>query len=192
LLSEPGRIVRILAKNTAVARDFDLIKKHRDRVLVGLSLTGTSEKNDVLAIVEPNASLVSERMQTSREANERGLRTFGMLCPLLPGVAETPAQIEELVAFLEGCRRRGIRRGGQPAGPGLKCTEDALRESGLVAEADAMARIRRVENWPAYVTNAMLSMASPHRPGGKESRSTLRIHQESQELPVAVTIPIAK
>ena len=103
LLSEPGWTVRILTKNTAVARDFDLVEKHRDRVLVGLSLTGTADKDKVLAVVEPNASPVSERMQVLREAHDRGLRTFGMLCPLLPGIADAPAQIEELVAFLDQC-----------------------------------------------------------------------------------------
>ena len=84
LLSEPGWTVRILTKNTAVARDFDLIEKHRDRVLVGLSLTGTPDKDDVLAVVEPNASPVSERMQALREAHERGLRTFGMFALCCP------------------------------------------------------------------------------------------------------------
>ena len=103
LLAEPDWTVRILTKNAAVTRDFDLIEKHRDRVLVGLSLTGTPEKDDVLGIVEPNASPVSERMQAMRQAHERGLRTFGMLCPLLPGIADAPEQVEELVVFLEQC-----------------------------------------------------------------------------------------
>ena len=53
LLSEPGWTVRILTKNTAVARDFDLVEKHRERVLVGLSLTGTADSDKVLAVVEP-------------------------------------------------------------------------------------------------------------------------------------------
>ena len=42
-------------------------------------------------------------MEALQEAHQRGLRTFGMLCPLLPGIADTPEQIGELVAFLEGC-----------------------------------------------------------------------------------------
>jgi DNA repair photolyase len=41
LLPEPGWVVRILTKNAAVQRDFDVVEKHRDRVLVGLSLPGT-------------------------------------------------------------------------------------------------------------------------------------------------------
>jgi DNA repair photolyase len=154
LLSEPGWIVRILTKNTAVARDFDVIEKHRDRVLVGLSLTGTAEKDDVLAVVEPNTSPVSERMHVLREAHERGLRTFGMLCPLLPGVGDAPEHIEELVAFLQGCGVEEVfAEAVNQRGPGLKCTEDALKDAGLVAETAGLARIRRVEHWSAYVAD---------------------------------------
>lgn len=61
LLAEPGWTVRILTKNAAVARDFDLIQRHKDRVLVGLSLTGTLDKEGVLSAVEPNASPIYGR-----------------------------------------------------------------------------------------------------------------------------------
>jgi DNA repair photolyase len=103
LLADPGWTVRILTKNAAVARDFDIMEKHRERVLIGLSLTGTRAKDDVLSIIEPNASPVSERMEVLAEAHKRGLRTFGMLCPLMPGIADSPGQIDELIAFLESC-----------------------------------------------------------------------------------------
>jgi DNA repair photolyase len=154
LLSEPGWTVRILTKNAAVARDFDLIEKHRDRVLIGLSLTGTADKDKVLAVVEPNASPVSERMQVLREAHDRGLRTFGMLCPLLPGITDAPAQIEELVAFLDQCGVEEVfAEAVNQRGPGLKATEDSLRESGFLDEADSLARIRRAETWSVYVAD---------------------------------------
>ena len=154
LLSEPGWTVRILTKNAAVARDFDLIEKYRDRVLIGLSLTGTADKDKVLAVVEPNASPVSERMQVLREARDRGLRTFGMLCPLLPGITDAPAQIEELVAFLDQCGVEEVfAEAVNQRGPGLKATEDSLRESGFLDEADSLARIRRAETWSVYVAD---------------------------------------
>jgi DNA repair photolyase len=59
ILSEPGWTVRILTKNAAVVEDFDLIKKHRDRVLVGLSLTATPDRESVISVVEPFASPIS-------------------------------------------------------------------------------------------------------------------------------------
>lgn len=59
ILAEPGWTVRVLTKNAAVVEDFDLIKKHRDRVLVGLSLTGTTDA--AMSVVEPHASPISEQ-----------------------------------------------------------------------------------------------------------------------------------
>ncbi len=103
ILAEPRWTVRILTKNAAVVEDFDLIKKHRDRVLVGLSLTGTPDKEGVLAVVEPHASPISERMAALQKAHKLGLRTYGMLCPLLPGIADAPEQIGELVRFVKQC-----------------------------------------------------------------------------------------
>jgi DNA repair photolyase len=71
LLSEPGWVVRILTKNAAVQRDFDVVEKHRDRVLVGLSLTGTVSMERQLATIERNASPLSERIAALQEAMER-------------------------------------------------------------------------------------------------------------------------
>ena len=72
VLAEPGWTVRILTKNAAVADDFDLIKKHRDRVLVGLSLTGTPDKEAVMSVVEPHASPISERMAALKQGSQAG------------------------------------------------------------------------------------------------------------------------
>jgi len=52
ILAQPGWTVRILTKNAAVTRDFDLIERYRDRVLVGLSTTGTAEAGPVLATID--------------------------------------------------------------------------------------------------------------------------------------------
>ena len=50
ILSEPGWTVRILTKNVAVRKDFDLIEKYSDRVLIGLSITATPEKSDIITV----------------------------------------------------------------------------------------------------------------------------------------------
>ena len=83
ILSEPGWTVRILTENAMVARDFDVIERYRDRVLLGLSVMATPQKAVVIRAVEPDASPRSERAAVLRETHERGLRTYAMLCPLL-------------------------------------------------------------------------------------------------------------
>ena len=154
ILSQPGWTVRILTKNAAVVKDFDLIKKHKDRVLVGLSLTATPDKDDVMAAVEPNASTISERLLALAQAHRLGLRTYGMLCPLLPGVADQPRQISELVTLVKACGAEEVfAEAVNPRGPGLKNTEEVLRQGGFSAEAKAVGLVRKQTNWSPYVAD---------------------------------------
>ena len=153
ILAEPGWTVRILTKNTAVEKDFDLIQRYRDRVLVGMSITATPDNADKMAVVEPNASPNLERIAVMREAHKLGLRTYAMFCPLLPGIADDPGQIDELVRFAVECGAEEIfAEPVNPRGPGLRCTQEALQASGFADEAAAVAEIRRKANWSKYVT----------------------------------------
>lgn len=94
--------MRILIKDTAVEKEFDLLEQYKDRVLVGLTLTAAKDKSGIMAEVEPNASLNVDRMKVLRQEHERGLWTYGMLCPLLPAIADSLEQIDELVGLALG------------------------------------------------------------------------------------------
>jgi DNA repair photolyase len=152
ILSQPGWSVRILTKSAVVVDDFDPIEQHRDRVLVGLSLTATPEKADINKVLEPNASDIQERMLAMVEAAARGIRTYGMLCPLLPGVADSPEQMDGLVEFVAGCRAEEVFvEAVNPRGPGLRHCQEALELWGYSKEAAAVGGIRRREHWSRYV-----------------------------------------
>jgi len=156
ILAEPGWTVRILTKNAAVQNDFDLIAKHQPRVLVGLSLTAPRDKTEVVRAVEPFASSIPKRMAALQEAHRLGLPTYGMLCPLLPGIADDASTIEHLTEFALQCGAEEIFV--EPVngrGPGLKATEGALREAGFFREAEAVAQVRSKEGWSAYATGLL-------------------------------------
>lgn len=154
ILAEPGWTVRLLTKNAAVARDFDLIEKYRDRVLVGLSLTATSERQAAISVIEPNASPIAERIAAMREAHARGIRTYGMLCPLLPGIANSADDIDSLVRLaIEFGTEEIFVEPVNARGPGLKHTQEALAAHGLTREAAANGAIRRKEAWSRYVAD---------------------------------------
>ena len=154
ILAEPDWTVRILTKNAAVAEDFDLIKKHKDRVLVGISLTATADKKHVLSVTEPNASPISERLAAMKKAHKMGLRTYGMLCPLLPGISDSKEQIDELIRLVASYGAEEVFAEAVNArGNGLKKTEAALEKSGLLAEAEAISEIRHAVNWSPYAAN---------------------------------------
>jgi DNA repair photolyase len=159
ILAEPGWTVRILTKNAAVAEDFDLIKKHRDRVLVGLSLTATPDRESVVSVVEPYASPISERMTVLRKAAKLRLRTYGMLCPLLPGIADAPEQINELVRFVAGCGAEEVFSEAINArGNSLTLTEKTLEDNGFVDEAKAVSNIRKRTEWSEYVVDLVMNI----------------------------------
>jgi DNA repair photolyase len=137
-----------------VANDFDLIERHRDKVLVGLSITGTPDQEEVLRVIEPHASPIRERMATLHEAHARGLRTYGMLCPILPGIADGPEQIDELVRFACECGVEEIfAEAVNPRGRGLILTQKALAEHGYHQQAEAIGAVRNRVRWSRYVVD---------------------------------------
>jgi DNA repair photolyase len=152
ILNEPSWSVRILTKNAAVRQDFDIIQKHADRVLVGVSITATPSNAHLVSVTEPRASSIQERIAVLQEAHARGFRTYAMFCPLLPGVADNAEDIEELIhlamdigaeeIFVEPVNTRGR---------GLILTQETLQKAGHVIEASAIGEIRKQKNWSVYV-----------------------------------------
>jgi DNA repair photolyase len=153
LLEETPAQVRILTKNSAVTDDFDVIKKYRKRVIVGLSTGIPASREDAAEAVEPNASPVRDRLAALKKASRMGLRTYGMLCPCLPGVADGQEAIEEMFDAVLECNVEDIwLEPVNPRGSGLKLTSAALRDAGLEVDAEAVDTIRKEVNWSVYTT----------------------------------------
>lgn len=156
ILNEPAWQVRILTKNAAVADDFDLVAKYRERVLVGLSITATADQSEVIEIIEPHASSISERMHCLAEAATLGLRTYAMFCPLLPGIADSPEQMDQLVRFAVDCQVEEIFiEPVNSRGPGLKRCQEALELGGYTRQAQAIDHIRNQQGWSRYVVELL-------------------------------------
>lgn len=152
ILNEHGWSVRILTKSAKVVEDYDLIKRYRDRVQIGLTLTGTDEKSGCISAIEPNASTIEERMQSLLYAKKLGLRTYSMLCPLIPGIASSQEQIDKLVKFAEAIDSEEIF--AEPLnrrGKSIIKTKDALALSGYRFEAEEVDAVRNKIRWSSYV-----------------------------------------
>jgi len=153
ILSQSDWIVRILTKNASVRDDFDLIEKYRDRVLVGLTMTAPLAKSEAIQLIEPNASSIEDRMLAMVGAAARGLRTYAMLCPLLPGIADLQEDVDELIKFAVDCRAEEIfAEPVNPRGPGLRLCQKVLEENGYREQADEIRHVRQKANWSSYVT----------------------------------------
>lgn len=151
VLKEPDWTIRVLTKNHEVENDFDLIKKYRDRVVVGISITATPDKNKIMQVIEINASTIKDRMKVMRKAHKQGLRTYAMLCPLLPGIADSPEQIDSYVQFAESIGAEEIfSEAVNPRGRSIILTQQALEEAGYAKEAICLESIRNQKNWSEY------------------------------------------
>ena len=154
ILSEPDWTVRILTKNAAVLDDFDIIEKHKDRVLIGLSVTAPPEKQDMISCIEPNASPISERIAVMDEAAKRGFRTYAMFCPLLPGITTDSESIGQLVQLAESWNAEEVFVEAVNArANGLALTQQALEKGGFHPEAAKVQAIRNRKVWNEYVVD---------------------------------------
>jgi DNA repair photolyase len=88
-----------------------------------------------------------------KKAHKCGVRTYAMLCPLLPGIADSPDQIEQLVkSAVEYGAQEIFAEPVNTRGPGLKVTQEALAKNGYKDEADAIKSIRNQKGWSRYAT----------------------------------------
>lgn len=144
--------VRILTKNAAVQNDFDLIEQYADRVELSLSLTAPPSKNSIIGILEPNASPIEARIDVLQAAKRMGIRIYGILCPCLPGVADTSGEFGELLDILLSLEPTAIwAEAVNPRGPGLKNCEKRLAHHGLFRQADQFNAIRNRQAFNRYL-----------------------------------------
>lgn len=87
--------IEILTKSALVKRDFDLLKKLNAEL--GFSVNTLNEK--VSRIIEPLASSPRERIKALKEAKEKGIKIYGFISPVLPGITN----LEEIFKELSFC-----------------------------------------------------------------------------------------
>lgn len=158
--------IRLLSKSHLLPKVADLIPaQHAQRMIYGVS-TGTLDDR-VAAAFEQGAALVSKRLASLHQLQDRGLRTFGMICPSLPlgdyaaFAAETKAAIradrcEHVWAEVINVRGESFRR-----------THAALAVAGLTGHA---AWLREAfagkDAWESYARATFEAhVAAGYRPG---------------------------
>ncbi len=164
LLKESTCRVRLLTKNAAVREDYDLIEQYPGRVMVGFSITGLPEQENVIRLLEPNASPISERVAALQEAHARGISTFGMLCPCLPGIADSEDILNKMFGLVVGAGAVDVWL--EPVnlrGPSLKRSEAVLRAAGRTQEADAVHSARKHSGWNIYARDFVLAVQNVAR-----------------------------
>lgn len=152
--------VRILTKNAAVANDFDLIKQFGDRIRIGLSITSPVSKENVIEMIEPNASSMSERIDVMKKAHSMGIKTFGMICPVIPGIGNDPESFGEMLSSVLECEPEAIWTEPLNArGSGIIRCVEIFSENGFESIAAQIDMVRNSTFHMVYVED-LINMAT--------------------------------
>jgi DNA repair photolyase len=97
ILAENGWPFTVQTKSPLVLRDIDILKRAKD-CEVGFTITTADEK--MRKIFEPGAPPSRERIEALGILHSKGIRTFAMVAPILPGAEGLPVALKGKVDYV--------------------------------------------------------------------------------------------
>jgi DNA repair photolyase len=98
----------IVSKSNLVVRDLDLLRAISQHNVLTIHITITTLNIDLARILEPRAPRPDLRMEAVRQLGEAGLNVGVSASPVLPGITDTPADLEALVRAAAAAGARHI------------------------------------------------------------------------------------
>lgn len=96
ILSKQDCKIQIITKSPLVARDTDLLS----RISSTVSLTITTDDDDIAKLIEPQAQPPSDRLEAVGTLIEKGIPTSVRIDPIIPFVNDHPEELIKLLASL--------------------------------------------------------------------------------------------
>jgi DNA repair photolyase len=87
----------IVTKSALIARDIDLLKEISQQNRISVNFTVTTTDADLARILEPRAPRPDLRLQALRMLRDAGIRAGVICAPVLPGITDSPRQLEAVV-----------------------------------------------------------------------------------------------
>jgi len=84
ILVENGWPVTVQTKSPLVLRDIEILEKSKE---AEVGFTVTTAEEGIRRLFEPGASPIQERIDALEVLHSRGIKTFAMIAPVLPGAA---------------------------------------------------------------------------------------------------------
>lgn len=100
--------VHVLTKSSLIARDTDVFQGIAEHSPVLYQVTVTAADDKLSALVEPNVSVTSERLEAIAEMSESGLFTGIVMTPLLPFIEDTEENVLGIVRMAKECGARSV------------------------------------------------------------------------------------
>lgn len=92
----------ILTKGTLILRDLDLIAQAAQRTQVSIAVSVGSVDEDLWRVVEPGTPSPMRRLDVVRRFAEAGVGCSVLMAPILPGLSDSPEEIDRTVAAIAG------------------------------------------------------------------------------------------
>src|SRR5580692_9918236 len=92
-----GLELGIVTKSNLIVRDLDLLREVSRNNALSVHITVTTLNVELARILEPRAPRPDLRMEAVREISEAGINVGVSCSPVLPGITDSPADLEALV-----------------------------------------------------------------------------------------------
>lgn len=163
ILLEAGCQVRIQTRSALVEQDFDLLKDHQDRVLLGTSLPYLDDQ--LARVLEPHAAPPSRRLRMLENAKAAGLAVYVAIAPFMPFHGD--AELDAVVGAVRGLSPVEIfDEVLNPRGENLAMMRGALREAG---RPEAIPDDYR-KQWPRFTYGHLQSAHATCAEAGVDDR----------------------
>src|SRR5919108_2319775 len=97
LARHEGLEIGIVSKSTLILRDVDVLKPLAENNRLFINITITTLNADLARILEPRAPRPDLRLDTVRKLNQAGLAAGVICAPVVPGITDSPRDLEALV-----------------------------------------------------------------------------------------------
>ena len=97
LARHSGLELGIVSKSTMVVRDIDLLQEIARHNRISVSLTVTTVDPGLARILEPRAPRPDLRLEALTKLREAGIQAGVICAPVLPGITDSPKQLEAVV-----------------------------------------------------------------------------------------------
>jgi DNA repair photolyase len=97
VLGAAGNPFSILTKSPLILRDLDLLAAAAERASVSAALSIGTLDEAVWQATEPGTPHPRRRVDAVRQLNAAGVRCAVLVAPVLPGISDSPAQLEDVV-----------------------------------------------------------------------------------------------
>ena len=105
VIAEFGFPLHIITKSILVLNDLDILKKI-NRIFAAVSFTITTTDDELASILEPGASLPSERYNAMKTLSENGISVGISLMPILPYIEDN---VENITSIIEKAHQAGVK-----------------------------------------------------------------------------------